>query len=119
MKKPLLLIFIFLNLILAGFAQTIKPEDAAKYVGQVVTVCGKIFDGKYLDNIKGKPTLLNMGAAYPKQPLTIVIWDDLRSKLAYKPEQKWLNKQICVTGKVEIYKGRVEIVVDKEIEIKG
>lgn len=110
---------ILLNIAFAGITQTIKPEDAAKHVGQLVTVCGKIFGGKYLESSKGKPTMLNMGAAYPKQPLTIIIWDDLRSKLHYKPEEKWLNKQVCISGKVMMYKGKLEIVIDSEAQIKG
>ena len=103
----------------SNFAQTvIQPKDAAKYIGQTVTVCGKIYGGKYLDAAKNKPTFLNMGAAYPNQLLTIVIWGDARKSFSYAPEEKLKNKTVCITGKVEMFKGKAQIMADKESQIK-
>jgi hypothetical protein len=59
-----------------------------------------------------------MGAQYPDSPLTIVIWDSLRSKFSYKPEEKFNNKEICVTGKIELYKDKPEIVLQEQGQIK-
>ena len=99
-------------------AQSIKPADAAKHVGESVTVCGKIFSAKYFDKAAKKVTLLNMGAAYPDQPITIVIYEELRSKLSVKPEEKWKDKNICVTGKIELFKEKPQIVVEKEEQVQ-
>lgn len=110
------LCLIFINV---GFAQiTIQPKDAPKYIGQTVTVCGKIYGGKYLDAVKNKPTFLNMGALYPNQLLTVVIWGDSRRNFSYAPEEKLKNKMVCVTGKVETFKGKAQITIDKESLIK-
>ena len=103
---------------LGASSQTITPKDAVKYIGQTVTVCGKIYGGKYLDAVKNKPTFLNMGAAYPNELLTIVIWSDSRKDFSYAPEEKLKNKTVCVTGKVEMYKGKPQIEADKESQIK-
>lgn len=111
--------FVSLLLTATSFSQTvIQPKDAAKYVGQTVTVCGKIYGGKYLDAVKHKPTFLNMGALYPNQLLTIVIWGDARKNFSYAPEEKLKNKTVCVTGKVEIFKGKPQITIDKEAQVK-
>ena len=97
---------------------TIKPEEAINHVGDSVKVCGKIYGGIYLENAKGQPTLLNMGGTYPNAPLTVVIWPDLRTKLNYKPEEKLKDKEVCVTGKVTLYKEKAQIVITNSEQIK-
>lgn len=95
----------------------ITPEEAIQHIGQQVTVCGKVFGGKYLDKSNGTPTLLNIGAAYPNSPFTVVIFGDNRAQFPYKPEDYLDGKNICVTGKVKEYKGKAEIVVEKPEQI--
>jgi hypothetical protein len=104
---------------LYGLSQTsIKPEEAINHVGDSVKVCGKIFGGIYLENVKGQPTLLNMGGSYPNAPLTIVIWPDTRAKLAYKPEEKLKEKEVCVTGRVTLYKEKAQIEIKSSDQLK-
>ena len=52
------------------------------------------------------PVLVNVGAAYPNQVLTVVLRDDAKS-LAGSLD----GKNIAVTGNIELYKGKPEIVV--------
>ena len=54
---------IFLSLLaLSCFAQQeIKIEDAKNHIGDSVKICARIYGGKYLPNVKGQPTLLNIG----------------------------------------------------------
>ncbi|HRI20037.1 MAG TPA: hypothetical protein PLA68_03760 [Panacibacter sp.] len=118
MQKTLFLFVLLLCTAGVTFSQTISPKDAVKYVGQTVTVCGKIFGGKYLDAVKNKPTFLNMGATYPNQLLTIVIWGDSRKNFSYAAEEKLKNKTVCVTGKVEMFKGKPQITINGENQIK-
>jgi hypothetical protein len=94
-----------------GFAQTLTPEEAAKHVGDNVKVCGKIYGGRFFETSNNSPTLLNMGAAFPASPITIMLTLEVRNKLGYTPEQELKEKNICVTGKVELFKGKPEIVV--------
>jgi DNA/RNA endonuclease YhcR with UshA esterase domain len=41
-----------------------------------------------------------------------------RSNFSYKPEDYLKGKTICVTGTIKEYKGKPQIVVDKEDQIK-
>lgn len=103
---------------LSSYAQTkITPDEAAKHIGDSVTVCGKIFGGKYFDRAENKITLLNMGAAYPQSPLTIVIDEAGRKNFTTKPEEYYTDKIVCVVGIVKEYKGKPQIVITKEVEI--
>ena len=96
-------------------AQSISANDAASHIGEKVTVCGKVFGGRYFD--KNDKTLLNVGAVYPDNPLTIVIEGADRKKFSFKPEDKFLNKEVCVTGEVKEFKGKAEIQVTEVSQI--
>ncbi|PZF74579.1 S1/P1 nuclease [Taibaiella soli] len=96
----------------------ISAEEAMQHIGQEVTVCGKVFGGKFLEKSNGTPTLLNIGAAYPNSRFTVVIFGSDRGLFSYKPEEYLDGKNICITGKVKEYKGKAEIVVSKPEQIK-
>ncbi len=101
----------FLIIGYVGSAQSLSAEEASKRVGDSIKVCGKIFGGRFFETSAGCPTLLNMGAAFPSSPLTIMIPGDVRLKMGYAPEQHLKDKEICVRGKVILFKGKPEIVV--------
>ncbi len=91
-------------------------DSLANHIGEIVHVCGKVYGVKYISE-GSKPTFVNVGADYPNSPLTLFINDDVRNTFSYKPEEKLNGKDICVTGKLELYKGKPEIVMKKESEI--
>jgi hypothetical protein len=85
-----------------GNATTIDVHDAAKHYNEYAKVCAKVYGYKALENL----TLVNLGAAYPDQPLTVVLRGDARSLSSGLDGQT-----ICVTGKIVSYKDKPEIVV--------
>lgn len=93
------------------YTQTVALEEIKMHVGDSITVCGKIFTGRYLENVDRKPTLLNMGAAYPNQLLTLVIYEDSRTGFERNPESAYRDKEVCVTGRVELYQGKPQIIL--------
>lgn len=101
-----------------AFSQTSLPaKDAAKHIGEKVTICDKVFGGRYFENGKDQPTLLNMGDAYPNNPFTFVIYGDDRKKFSYKPEEYLVDRQVCVTGEVKDYRGKPQIVVSDTTQL--
>lgn len=110
---------LFLVISFTCFSQTeIKIEDSKNHVGDSVRICTKIFGGKFLESAKGSPTFLNAGGNYPNARLTIVIWADVRKQFNNKPEEYYTGKQICVTGKIEMYKEKPQIVITSEAQIR-
>ncbi len=95
----------------------ITLDKLADHIGETVHVCGKVYGVKYLAT-GSKPTFVNVGAAYPNSPLTLFINQDVRDKFSYKPEEKLDGQTICVTGKLELYKGKPEIVIHNERDIE-
>ena len=96
----------------------VAASDVHNFVGDTVMVCGKIYGGRFLDYGNRKPTLLNMGAKFPKQDLTVIIYGDNRMKFGYKPEDMLNEKEICVTGRVELYNNKPQLVVTDPFQIK-
>ncbi len=93
-------------------------DSLNSHIGETVWVCGKVFGVKYLTTSKNTPTFINVGAAYPNSPLTLLIRQDVRNRFSYKPDQKLTGQSICVTGRLQLYKDKPEIVVKNESEIE-
>ena len=94
-----------------------KVYDAKSHVSDSVKICTKIYGGKYLENSKGTPTFLNAGGYYPNAPLAIVIWADARKEFNNAPEEFYKGKEVCITGKIELYKDKPQIVVTSKSQI--
>jgi hypothetical protein len=91
-------------------AADLHPEDAVRHVGETATVCGVVASAKFEANARSKPTILDLGKAYPHAVFTAVIYGDNRSKFG-TPETLLRGKRICVTGQISDYRGKPEIVL--------
>ncbi len=115
-KYAILVILLLLSTFI--FAQTsVTAKEAGKYIGKTISVCDKIFGGIFMSKSSGQPTFLNMGAAYPNAPFTIVIWADARRKFKLKPEEFYRNKQVCITGEIIVFNGKPEMIVTDPTQI--
>ncbi|HET7117417.1 MAG TPA: hypothetical protein VFI29_13050 [Hanamia sp.] len=112
MKKLFLIpvVILFSNL---TFCQTVTNIDSLEnHVGEKVTVCNKVYSTKFLEQATKQPTFLNLGASYPDNLLTVVIFGDDRINFKEPPEIMYDGKEICVTGEIKEFKGKPEIIVD-------
>lgn len=90
------------NTIQPGGLQKIKLEEVKDNIGKEVSVTGKVFGIKDIKSM----VLVNLGAAYPNQLLTVALKGDAK-QLA----EKIKDKTITVHGKAVDYKGKPEIVI--------
>ncbi len=91
--------------------QRIPAGEASSHVGETLQVCGHVASAAYFGSTKGRPTFLNIDRPYPDQPFTVVIWGTARSSFEDAPEKVYDGKSICVTGLIETYRGKPQIVV--------
>lgn len=109
-------------LFFAAFSQgqtKVSIDSISSHIGDSITVCSKVFSTRYLDRSNRQPTFLDIGADYPNSLLTVVIFGDDREKFTGFPEVLYANKNICVTGKLQDFKGRPEIIVTSPDQIKA
>jgi exonuclease VII large subunit len=88
-------------------AQSISPAEAKNHIRETVKVCGKVAGERTATNSKGSPTFINLDAPFPNQVFTIVIWEEDRQEVGTLPRE---GSRVCVTGKIQTYKGVPEIV---------
>jgi DNA/RNA endonuclease YhcR with UshA esterase domain len=62
-------------------------------------------------------SLLNFGDLYPNQKLTLIIKKKHLKNFSFLPIQFLLGKKVCVTGCVNLYKGKPQIKVKYESQI--
>jgi hypothetical protein len=87
----------------------LTAREAKDHVGEIRTVCGKVASTHYAAGSKGQPTVLNLDEPYPKEIFTILIWGSDRARFG-TPQSKYRNAQVCVNGKIELYRGVPEII---------
>jgi hypothetical protein len=98
-------------------AETIPAAAAKDHLNQTATVCGKVVNTRYLDQSASKITFLNFDKPFPECPFTAVIQGANRAKFG-EPEKTYLNKSICVSGKIEEYNERPQIVLTDPSQVK-
>jgi len=103
---------------MAFSADTISPEDARNHIGENGTVCGVVASSHYTYRSKGRPTFINLSRPYPTQIFTILIWGSDRGNFPGAPENYYKSKRICVSGKIQQFKGTPEIIVRDSKQIK-
>ncbi len=96
---------------------TITLDNVSKHIGDSITICGKVAGIRYFENSKDQPTFLNIGANYPDQKITVVIRGETR-KLFTRKIEDLNNKEICITGRITLYKERAQIVIGKPEQIR-
>ena len=100
-----------------SFAQNVPLDSVSFYEGKTITVCSKVLD-TYEAKQGNKTTFLNFGKPYPNSTFTVVIFEADLTKFKYTPSVYLKGKNVCITGKVKIFKGKTEIIVTNEEQIK-
>jgi len=96
------------------FAQssTYTPGEAAKHVGETATITGTV-DGVHQSG-KGN-IFLNMGGKYPNQAFTAFIPSGSAGQ--FLTPQQYEGRTVAVSGKITLYKGKPEIIVNSPSQI--
>jgi DNA/RNA endonuclease YhcR with UshA esterase domain len=91
---------------------TYTAADAAKHVGEIATVTDRV-DGVHQSG-KGN-IFLNMGGKYPNQAFTA--WIPSASASQFSNPQQYEGKTVSVSGKITLYHGKPEIIVENVSQI--
>ncbi len=97
----------------SGFKNGIDVKESINNIGKKVTVCAKVFSIRSTAAI----TQINIGGKFPNTPLTVVIFGKSYANFQGNPEDLFKDKNICVKGKIEEYKGKAQIIVENPEDI--
>ena len=98
----------------AHAATVIPAAAAASHAGQAVTVEGPVSEVHTARS--GKETFIDMGGTYPNQTFTAVIFAP--SMAAVGDVSGLTGKTVDITGAVQMYQGRPEVIVSSRAQIK-
>lgn len=111
--KKLASLFVLLFLVTIAKSQTtIAIKDVSKHIGETVTICDSVYTTRSLANL----TLINLGAEFPKQLLTAVIYKADLDKFK-EPEKAYLNKKVYITGKLVLFNEKPQIVITEPTQL--
>jgi len=121
---PIYKISLVLILMLATtYVSTAQPripiDSVSAYVGKTVRVCDQVVS-TFVTKSDKPLTYLNLGADYPNNKLTLVIFQKDLIKFPFTPSDYYKGLNICVIGKIKKYKDKLEIITNspEQIEIK-
>ncbi len=94
----------------AHSVRTISAPEARDHVGELARVCGRVESARYVADTNRSPTFLNIGAPYPEQDFTVVVWGEDRDRFADPPEGL-AGETVCASGWIESYREVPQIIV--------
>lgn len=115
--KGLIIIAVIFIFSKANAQQRVTIDSLQFHGGEVITVCGKVAD-TFVTQSEKKITHLNFEHPYPNQTFSVTIFGSDLPKFKYVPAEFLKSKNVCVTGKVKIYGGKPEMVVNSEEQLK-
>jgi hypothetical protein len=119
MKKLsiILIASLFSSMAQATPPDIVRAHEAIEYAGEYAMVCGVIAEATYLKNSRGTPTYLNFDKAYPDAEFSAILFGKNRKKFKIKPETL-TGYNACVHGWIKLYKGKAQIELVKENQLK-
>ena len=93
--------------------QTIPDRDARLHVGETASVKGMV--ANVYTSAKGN-TFLNFGNRYPNQTFSAVVFAD--HSATFHNLHSLEGKEVLVTGKIQLYRGRPEIILNSPAQLK-
>ena len=90
----------------------LPASDAKGKVGETITIEAKVAEVNKTEKI----VRINLGARFPKQDLTLVVFPAHFSK--FEDMEKLEGKTVRVTGKVTEYQKRPQSVLDSKEQLK-
>ncbi|MCO8164976.1 DUF559 domain-containing protein [Pseudomonas sp. 21LCFQ010] len=83
---------------------------ASDNIGQVAAITGPVIRVTQKDNVKGQPTWIEVGAAYPNSSrLVLIVWGPDREAFGSQLSSTLEGKVVCAIGMLERYKGVSQI----------
>jgi len=106
-RKTLFSITLFSSVITSGslLAGALTPGEAKWHDGEVVTVKGKVLEFREFSG----EAFLDMGQRHPKETFTIFCAPE--TKISRKVLSRFKGKTVSVTGKINVYQSRPEIIL--------
>lgn len=96
----------------SAVSSSIPASQAYKHIGSYRVVCGSVAQVKGFS----KGTYLNLGATYPNQDATIVVWNSDAG--GFGNLEQYEGRNLCIKGTVDSYKGVPQIKLSSSSQLQ-
>ena len=118
MQRKVIYLSLLLTFTLFGCEHlTLRASEAAQHKNKYATVTGKVSSVKTINF--GRPNelhFINLGRPHPNQDFTIVIKGKFKSR--FRPLRDYKNKNVRVTGRIGMHRGKPQIRVKAANKLK-
>ena len=90
----------------------VMAADAANHIGETITVEGVVSEV----HVSSKATFIDLNGRYPNEEFTGVIWSENIG--AFSNVGDYEGKTVDITGTVQIYRGRPEIILRSPSQVQ-
>jgi endonuclease G len=90
----------------------VNTLDAEKFVNTKATVCGTVVSTKVFKDSKG--VAVNLDERFPNSNFSFTIWQNNFPNFSYNPAVFLMNKKVCVTGDITLYRDKPSMEVKNE-----
>lgn len=88
-------------------------DEAHNAAGRTAAVAGPVAHAAYEPDVRGEPTFVNLGSAYPDpERFDVVVFPDVREQWGAPPEEAVSGQRVCVRGFVDVRDGVPQIVLE-------
>jgi hypothetical protein len=117
MRALFIVFFVAIGSVCYSQVEIKSASELKDHIGDSVKYCGKVATARLMDRMMNAPAFLNIDNPYPNQTFTVVIWAADRKNFSEKPEKFYLNKNVCIYGKLDKFKEQIQIVVHSEEQL--
>ena len=97
--------------LMSSIAMADEREDPHYYRGEDVTICEKPTTVYHMQDVRGAPYFLNYGSMWPKNYLTVIIWERDIPDLEINPVSYFQSEDICINGNISMYNQKPQIIL--------
>lgn len=96
-----------------GAQKSISIDSLSHFTADTVKVCAKVEGSIMFKPPKKRTTYLNLGAPYPNQKLTVVIFEKDLPRFPFLPADYYKGLNVCVTGVLTKFQNKIQMIVNK------
>ncbi|MCI0437853.1 MAG: hypothetical protein L0177_01835 [Chloroflexi bacterium] len=93
-------------------------EEIGNFMGEQVTTCGQVIEGRYQIFERGSPTYLYMDEKFPFHKMSVVVMERHREAFPEELETHYNGEHICVAGRIQGYPDQPEMLIESPAQLE-
>lgn len=95
----------------------IQAKDVLEHIGDSVQFCSKVYNVGHTAAVQEKSTVVNLQTNFSEPVVNLVIAEEDRAKFGEAPDVDFINKEICVSGLLQLRNNVPTMVVSRKEQL--